>query len=319
MPSLRQLPKKSSLELSLYRNQFTRFVAQLKMVHQYCYEVLPFSYLAPLVFIMNLSSCVPYSIIQRQVFEDQEKKVAISCEWINKGLQFKRLVFCESEHQYMVLFHHEPWLTYEKQHFQRYLSYLLKEFFKRNQLDLSKFQFSKINVWIHSQTFAPEKVTFFIQIKDLLIHLPLYPKKWHIGRQNTFYFLGGSVRFPYSSYQKLSLVDVELREDTKLANFSDFIRKEFPKTSIIKATLPLIRVKVPVFLEVSYSSRMFHHPLGKEIIKDIRPVPGPGVKLGDLKRVSRFDLYLSSKEQEQVQKKVKAANSSKKIPNPKTR
>ncbi|MFK7826153.1 MAG: hypothetical protein AB8G05_18515 [Oligoflexales bacterium] len=292
----------------MYCHQIIHTGLYQKMVSKYRHMFVRAYHLVLVFLTANLSSCIPYSILQRQEFQDKDK-VAISCEWINKGIHFDRLVFCESELQYMVLFHQEPWLSYEKEHFQRYLSYLLKAFFKKNQLDLNKFQFSKIHIWIHAQTFSPENVTFFVQISDLLVHLPLLPKNWKIGIQNSFYLLGGSGGFPYAASKKLSLLDVELKGNSQIERFTEFIHKEFPNTTILKTTFPIIRLQVPVFLEASIGSKMYHHPGGKKLIKDIRPVSGPGVKFGDLKRVSHFSLYLSNKEKNLGLKKSESSKS----------
>ncbi|NRA45429.1 MAG: hypothetical protein HRU09_10790 [Oligoflexales bacterium] len=245
--------------------------------------------------VLGLTSCIPYSILQRQEFQDKEK-VAITCEWINKGFHFKRLVFCESSQQYMVLYHKEPWLTYEKAHFQRYLSYLLKNYFKESNLNLSRFHFSKVSVWIHAESLAPENVSYYVQIADLLVHLPLYPKQWKIDRQNTYYFVEKEPHFPYATHRKLAVVDIELNTESDFPKFHSLMRSEFPKARVVSTTFPLVRIKVPVFQEVSYSSKIFYHPEGSKLIKDIRPVSAPGIKIGDLKRMSQFDLYLTSEE-----------------------
>ena len=252
-------------------------------------------FLLVIPFMLGLISCIPHSMLHKPEFQDEER-VSITCEWINKGFQFKRLVFCESTDQYMVLYHQEPWLTYDKNHFQRYLSYLLKIYLKQHNLDLSKFQFSKISVWIHAHSLSPENVSFYVQMKDLLVHLPLYPKSWDIGPHNTFYFVENAAHFPYSSHKKLELVDVELKESSLLQDFNAFIRDEFPQTKVISAEYPIVRLKVPTFLEILYSSKMFFHPTGKKIIKDIKPVPAPGVKIGDLKRMAQFSLFLAMDE-----------------------
>ena len=96
MPSLRQLPKKSSMEQRLFLNGLN-WIRALRLTA--CDLPLRRVGILPLLAfgsVLGLTSCIPYSILQRQEFQDKEK-VAITCEWINKGFHFKRLVFWNQE------------------------------------------------------------------------------------------------------------------------------------------------------------------------------------------------------------------------------
>lgn len=251
-----------------------------------------------------IPACVPYSVLQQQVSQ-KEEIVSIKCEWVNKGYQLKRLVFCDSKLQYMLLHHKEPWITYDKQHFQRYISYLLKRFFNENDIDISRFQFAKVFVWLHVESLHPENVSFYMQIENLLFHLPLLPSKWAVNQLNTYYFPRETQRFPHPGFKHLAVLEIELKPGSSQRDFFNFIRTDFPEVSLGKSRFPLSLIKVPVFQEVIYGSKIFEHPGAKKYINDIRPIPGPGVKLGNSRRVFHFDLFMTRAEKEKAAQKKK--------------